>query len=365
MKLLDRYLAREVAAGLLVAGPAICLCVAVLQAMRLLPLVVSAGLGAGDAAGLVATLCVPLSAVSLPTAAVVTVLAALARLRGDGELTALAASGASAARVAAAPAAACALVAIAAGALSLYAEPAAYRALEGRLGALLVRAALGRVRPGVIVEPVPALTVLAERRRGEVLEGVVIEDRRAAPAAQLVAATARLSPVPGQAAARLVLERGAVHGRAPAGAGPGQGDVLLIASFSRLELTIALDEAAGALASVLPPRLGLGPGALAREAAAGGAGAALAALLLHRRAAVAPGALALCLVALGLGLRLRLASRPWAVALGAALVLGYHLLTRLGEALLEAGALSAAAGGWLPAIVCWAALAAVGGRRGK
>jgi lipopolysaccharide export LptBFGC system permease protein LptF len=312
----------------------------------------------------VATICVPLSAVSLPTAAVVTVLVALARLRSDGELTALAACGAGALRVAAAPAVACAVVAIAAGSLSLFAEPAAYRSLESRLGALLARAALGRIRPGVIVEPVPALTVLARHRRGDTLEGVVIEDRRATPAAQLVAASATLAPMPGRRAVRLVLADGEVHSRAP-GEG-GRAGRLLIASFSRLEVTLALDEAAGGdggLATLLPRRLGQGPDALALAARSGGVAGREAALLLHRRLAVGPGAFALCLVALGLGLGVRLASRPWAAALGAALVLGYHLLSRLGEALVAAGALPAPAGGWLPAVACLAAIAVPLGRR--
>jgi lipopolysaccharide export LptBFGC system permease protein LptF len=112
----------------------------------------------------------------------------------------------------------------------------------------------------------------------------------------------------------------------------------------------------------VPERLGCGPAALAREAAAGGVAGRRAALLLHRRLAVAPGALALCLIALALGLGRRPSSRPWAVALGAALVLGYHLLSRLGEALVEAATIPPPGGGWLPALACWAVAAVVLGR---
>lgn len=346
--LLDRYLAREVAIVLAVTAPALCLLIVMLQAMRLLPLVIAADLDGSDAAHLVATMCVPLSAVAVPAAAVLSVLAVLSRLEGDSELVALRACGASSIRLAVAPGAVCAAVAVSAGLVTLFAEPLAYRSLEDRLGDLLVRASLGQVRPGIIAEPVPDLMVLAKHRQGQHLEQVVIEDRRSEPATLIVARRATLEPARERPAVRLLLEDGTVQNRA------GDG-VLTRASFSSLEATLEL-EAVTASAGVVPPRFGLDPMALWRETSAEGGTGREASLLLHHRLAVAPGAFGLCLITLFLGLSRPIGTKTWAVVFGACLVLGFHLLSRVGEALVEASVLSPGGGGWLPVIACWSAL---------
>lgn len=346
--LLDRYLAREVAIVLGITAPALCFLVVILQAMRLLPLVIAADLGVTDAAYLVATMFVPLSAVAVPAAAVLSILAVLSRLEGDAELVALRACGASSMRLARAPGAVCTAVAIGAGLVTLFAEPLAYRNLEDRLGDLLVRASLGRVRPGIIAEPVPDLMVLAKQRRGQQLEQVVIEDRRSEPVTLLVARTASIEPTRGRPAARLLLEDGTVHSRARNG-------VLTRASFTRLEATLELDAAAVGI-GVVPARFGHDLMALWHEASAEGRTGREASLLLHRRLAVAPGALGLCLITLFLGLSRPIATKTWAVVFGACLVLGFHILSRVGEAFVEASVLSPGGGGWLPAIACWATL---------
>ena len=347
--LLNRYLAREVIGVLLVTGPALCLLVMLLQSMRLLPTVIAADLGPSDVLRLAAALSVPVIAVALPAAAVVTVLMVLARLEGDGELIALRSCGASSARLARAPVVVCAAVAVIAGLLSLYAEPIAYRSLEARLGALLLRSALGRVRPGVIVEIVPGLMVTADRRRGDLLERVVIEDGRRAPSTLLAAASATFEPVHGLPAARLIVEDGTVQSRTPSG-------VLTRASFARLEGTVDLSGAAGSATTVVPRRFGLSPSALHDVSLAGGDAGRDAALLLHRRLAVGPGAFVLCALALALALRRPITARPWAVTIGACLVLVFHLLSRLGEALVEANVLSPGGGAYLPVVVFCAAL---------
>lgn len=347
--LLDRYLARKVAIVLSVTAPSFCLLVALLQAMRLLPLVISADLDIADVAGFLATIIIPLSAVVVPAAAVLTLMMVLSRLEGDGELMALRASGASSTRLAMAPAMVCAVVVLGAGLVTLIAEPFAYRSIEERLGELLVRASLGRVRPGVIAEPVPGLTVVAERREGDILENVMIEDRRSTPSSLLLSRRATFMPSPGEPSLRIVLEEGTVQSRSSAG-------MLTRATFSRLELTLELESSDLGLGALVPRRFGLDLPSLWREASLEGPSGREAAQLLHRRLAVAPGAFGLCLIALFLALTRPIATRTWAIVIGAGLILAFHLLSRFGEALVEASVLSPVSGGWLPAIFCWASL---------
>jgi lipopolysaccharide export system permease protein len=346
--LIHRYLARALLRTLGIVAPALCILVALLQGMRLLPLVAAAGLAPSDLAAVGAALLVPLSAVALPAAAVISVLVVSARLEADGELLALRAAGAGPLRIAAAPAAVCLVVALGAGALSAFVEPAAARGLRERVGGLLVRAAVGRIRDGVVVDAAPGLTVRAARRRGARLDGVFVEDRRREPAAQLFAATAHIVPARDRAALGLRLDDGELHGRTADGR-------RIWASFGRLETSVPLPAAEEALAAVVPRRLERDLAGLAADARAGEPAAAF---LLHRRLALAPGAFALCLLAVLLGTSGRVAARPWAVAAGAALVLAFHLAARLAEALVEAGAASPAAGGWLPAVLGWAAVGA-------
>lgn len=346
--MIHRYLGREIARTLVIVAPALCSLVALLQVMRLLPLVAAAGLGADDVLTVSLALLVPLSAVGLPAAAVISLLVVTARLEADGELLALRAAGASSARMALAPAALCLIVALGAGALTLFAEPAAARTLQSRLNTLLVRASLGRIRDGLVVEPAPGLTVFAQRRRGNQLEGLFLEDRRQAPALQLFATKARVMPAGNRAALQLILENGEIQGRTVRGR-------RLRATFRRLETTLALPGATEALASVVPRRLGRDPWQLARDAR-GGEDSEAAALLLHRRLALAPGALGLCLLTLMIGLRGRITAHPWAVTIGAGLVLAYHLVARIAEALVEVDLLGRIGGGWAPVVLTWTAL---------
>ena len=173
--MLYRYMAREVGGVLLVAAPAICLLIGLLQVMRLAPLLAGAGIGIGESLELVSLVLVPLVTIALPAATVISVLMALGRLESDNELMALRAAGVGPARLAAAPLLLCAVVALATGACSLVAEPAAYDTLHRRLGGLLARATLGRVRSEVITEISLGLTVLGHRDGENRLERVFIE----------------------------------------------------------------------------------------------------------------------------------------------------------------------------------------------
>lgn len=347
--LVHQYLSRQIGGALLLTTPTLCLLVVLLQAMRLLPLVAAADAEVLELLELSSLLLVPLSAVALPASAVVALLAVLSRLESDNELLALRACGVGTARLAAAPIAVGLVIAVTAGALATWAEPASYRQLQRHLGDLLGRSALGQVRPGVIATPAPELTLFAARRSGGRLEQLFLEDRSREPATQIFAAAAEVEVLTDPAALRLVLEDGEVQSRDRRGR-------RIRATFHQLETEVELASVGGTLAAIAPDRLTLGPHQLALEAGQRGPEAVAAGLLLHRRLSLALGALGLYLLALALGLIRPVATRPWAVTLGATLVLSYHLLVRLGEALARAGTVSPAAGGWLPAAICWTLL---------
>jgi lipopolysaccharide export LptBFGC system permease protein LptF len=347
--LLNRYLAKEIGGVLIVAAPAICLLVALLQGMRLAPVVAGADIAGLEAARLIGLLLVPLVSAVLPAAAVISLLVAFGRLAGDGELVALRASGVGSGGLAAAPVVVCAAVALTSGAVSIFGEPGAYTAMHRRLGELLSRAAMSRVRPGVICEPTEAITVWSQARRGNRLKGVFIEDRHSDPPVQLFAAAASFGPLAGHPAVRLVLEDGELQARAPDG-------TLTRATFSRLETVVELEGASRSLASLVPRHLGRSPWQLIDDARSDAPGARTAALVLHRRLSVAPGTVGLCVLTLLLVLWRPVPGRPLAIVLGALLLLGYHLLVRTGEAAAESGLVSPVAGGWLAAGASWLAV---------
>jgi lipopolysaccharide export LptBFGC system permease protein LptF len=347
--LLHRYMAREVGGVLIVAAPTILILIGLLQGMRLAPLMAGAALGGLELAELVGLLLIPLATISLPAASVIALLMALGRLAGDGELLALRASGAGTGRIGAAPLTICAAVALATGANALVLEPMAYAGLERRMAGLMTRSALGQIRPTVISEPSPGLSVLVRQRQGDRLGGVFIEDRRGDRPIQLFAVSANLSPRQGRTEVRLVLSEGQLQAHAPDG-------TLTRASFERLEATFRLDEAARELAAVLPRRMGRSSAALAVDAIGSDHEVAReAALLLHRRLAMGPTTLGLCLLTLLLGLWRPITGRPVVLVLAALLILGSHLLVRVGEAAVGSGVLPPVAGGWLAAAATWAA----------
>ena len=347
--MLYRYMTREIGGVLLIAAPSLCLLIGLLQAMRLAPLLAGAEIGAGESLELVGLLLVPLITIALPAATVISVLMALGRLESNGELLAMRAAGAGPTRLAAAPAFLCALVALTTGVCSLLAEPAAYDALHGRLGGLLSRATLGRIRSDVITELSPGLTVLGHRLEGNRLGRVFIEDRREDQSVQLFSSTASLAPHPSRTELGLVLEDGALYRRSPDG-------TLTRASFSRLEAVFDLDDSARDLSAIVPHQLGKSPSELLAESARGGPEARPAQILLHRRLAAAPGALGLCMLTILFGLWRPASGRPVAVILGALLLLGYHLTFRAGEAAVEARLLPPFLGAWLGVASCWAAV---------
>lgn len=349
--LLDRYLLSKFVVALIIAAPTLCAFVLLLQTMRLLPLVAHAGASLAELASIFGFVLVPLLVMTLPASMIISQQMVLTRLQSEGELLALSAAGVSRFRIALAPGLVALTVAIIAGALSLYGEPAVYGGLQRQMADLMVRSLLGRIEPGILVEPTPELTILAYARRGDQLDRIFIDDRRRQPAAQLYAQRATLAPLPGRAAVTMRLEEGFLHTR------EGRHRVIR-AHFDRLEASFAFGDTAAELDTLFPARLAATPAELAHTIEQGDeADARDAALLLHRRLATAPGALGLCLAALALALLRPIGRRPWAFTLGATLVLGFHLLLRLGEAAVDAGRLAPAAGAWLPALVFWAALA--------
>jgi lipopolysaccharide export LptBFGC system permease protein LptF len=351
--LIHRYLARRFLLALLVAAPAASLLVLLLQAMRILPLIALAGAGVSEILEVLALVSIPLLSLTLPAATIIAQQMVLARLERDGELLALSAAGVGPLRLALAPAALALIVALIAGMLTIFAEPAAFRGLQSRMSDLMVRSLLGQIHPGVLVEPTPELTFLAQGRGRGQLSQVFIDDRRRRPSAQLYAARAKLTPLSNRAAVRLLLEEGLVKTR-------DERERVIQARFERLEITIALSGAAGELEALFPARLTATAWELAELGAEERSDEAPAALLLlHRRLGLGPGTLGLCLLTLCLALISPFGRRPWAIALGAALLLGFHLMTRLGEALVVEHRLDPFVGGWLPSMTIWAALTLV------
>lgn len=341
------YVGRQVGAALALVAPALVALVALIQTMRLAPLVAGAAVEPAELASLAGCVAALLLPVALPAATVLALVAVLGRLETEGELSAMRAAGAGPARIAAGPLALAAAAAAAAGLAAVHLEPPAQGALRAGLARLMAEGAVRSLRPGVMAELAEGLTIRFLRQEGASLAGLFVEDRRDGRSAEIFASRGRLELGASPEALRLVAEEGAVFSRSSDG-------TLTRASFGRLETGLDLAGTRGGLEAVLPRRLAMTRAELARAARGGDLEGRLAAHLLHRRLALGPGALGLAVLAILVGLGAGGGrARPWALARAAGLVLAFHLVSRLGEAAASSGDLGPALGAWLPALAAW------------
>jgi lipopolysaccharide export LptBFGC system permease protein LptF len=330
---LIRYLLRQLAPWLCIAVAGAVLLFLTTQLVRVVPVFVGAGASPVELVSALGLLLVPVLGWSLTPAFVLAVFAVVGRMDAEGELTALDAAGIGRLRLALAPLPAAIALAALAGWIWLEAGPSSQAALREMAGRLAGRAIAGQISAGRFVEPMPGVTIYADRGEAGRYRGVMIEDTRDdSRSTRLVAREAEVGYNPKTRRLELDLRDGTAFIRHGTGAAP------LAMGFDQLRVAAsAIDEITARLGflpwlmSVPTSRLFAGPRADGVEEGEWG-------FALWRRVAGPCGFASLALAATVLALGGRWRNRGLAVAAAGGLFLAYHLFCRLGESLALAGA---------------------------
>ena len=189
VSLLDWYIFRQLAIGLVAVTAGLTALIWLTQSLRFVKLVVDHGLSFGVFLGLTALLVPSFVAVVLPITTFVVVQFVYQRLAGDRELTVMRAAGRSDFALAR-PALVLAVLATLAGyALNLWVVPASFRGFQDFQWEIRNRIVAFLLQDGVFTQLSPGLTVYVRARTPDgVLHGILIDDARNAAAETTVLA---------------------------------------------------------------------------------------------------------------------------------------------------------------------------------
>jgi len=337
--------------------------VAVMLAQNLaqrLPALVAVGFSWGDVFGLLRSLMPLVAAYSVPVGFLFGVLAAVARLSSDAEVTAMRTCGLGLGALLGPALALGALVAVVTGVLMVHGEPAARREMRSVLAKVASRG--GLLEPGRFRAIGPRVVYVQARDRDNGLRRILVADRSDPKRPFLVfAERGRFTFDPATTTLRLELESGDVHFESH------EQESHQRIAFQRFDYAIdatALFERGGstrpremtfaelrdtiAAADRGPLAVGQGGGRPPTEFRA----------QYQRRLALPFAPLLFALLGVALGVRRTRSARSWGFLACAVLTTAYYTLLTFGEFLGESGRLPAAPALWIPN-VAFALLAGV------
>lgn len=317
----QRYLFRQTAVALAVAGSAVAILLWLAYSLRFFDLIVSHGLPASTLFALMALNLPRFVATALPLALAAAILFVFHRLWSDSELVALRAAGLSDLRLAAGPLTVAALATVLTASITLWIAPEAARAFRELHHGIRHDLVAIAIQPGRFQTPSPGLTLYARRADGEGhYGGMLVNDaRRPDRRTTLIAATGRL--VRGEDGPRIVLINGSRHDLDVA------AGRLSVVTFDRYEMPLT-DALSAVQREPAPAELPLAT-LLARHGDARAEG--------HQRLAsiLLPGAMALTVLAVflaGRSWRAGRGRRLWAAAGAAVALQSMTLAVRYGAA---------------------------------
>lgn len=342
-----RYLFRRVALPTAAVAASAAALIWSLQAVRVLPEVLTDATPVGAALRALLLPLVPAAAFALPLAAAFGLLVAARSCRRDGTLETLASCGIGPRRIAQ-PFLAVGLAAgLASAALSVAAEPAALAALRDDVPVLAASAVEGRASPGEFTSVAGGIDLFVGGRDGRILSDVLVARREPGGASVEVFARSMVLRRGAAGDPEMALERGTIR---RSGAG-GEVDV----AFDAMTLPLDLGDARGAVERLLPAGQ-VAPAAALIDPDALGAFGPWDRYLVLRRLAPPLQALLLAVAATGLAILRRGGAAAWSATAGGFL-LAFALL-RTAEPFCRDGVLSPAAAVLLPHVPL-AVLAAV------
>ncbi|HVG61148.1 MAG TPA: LptF/LptG family permease [Hyalangium sp.] len=339
MKLLARYLLKELIVPLVVWVAFLFLLLFVMQFLRGTEVLLGSAVTLGDIGRLILYLAPHFLVMALPIAFLLAILLGLGRLSEDRELTALQALGISPTQLLAGPLAIGALLGGLMLLLSFTGEPWGMSAVRDLINEVIKKNVAGDVKSGVFYEDLSDLTLYAEKvdGKGERWTHVLLHDDREPSSPLLVLAqTGRLSTSGGEEALRLVLKDGEVHR-----ATRTTTDYSLL-RFEQGEISVGLGGSLNRKNRFRAPKEEMTPGELlqaAEEAEKSGGDPRPFLMSLHSRLGNALAPLSFALLGTPLAIGRRQAGRAWGYLLTLSGYVLFYLLSRAFEHLGNQGKL--------------------------
>ena len=347
MRLLDRYIGREVASHSILGLAVFTFVFFVPQLVRLMDLIVRHSSGAGTVALLFLCALPPVLGFTLPMAMLVGVLIGLGRLSADSEIVALHASGISMRRLLVPIGVLALAAAIATSVMTFWLSPASIHALRGLEQALLSSQAPFAVQPRVFDERFPGFVLYVQDVEAAATHwrGVFLVSTGGTPgSAVTIAADATLVAVPGSEGDKdrldLHLGSGSTH----------EYDSHLpnrysVTTFGQSDLPVDISTSVGGAG---PPALTLSEKSMMTLLRERGPRWRDARVELHRRLAFPTACLVFALLGVPVGVRPRRGGRATGMILTLVLIGGYYFLFVTGLRMAQQGAV-------LPWVGVWAA----------
>jgi lipopolysaccharide export system permease protein len=264
VRILDRYVLREVLAPFITWVAFLFLLLTVMQFLRGSDVLLGSAVTLIDVAKIIVALGPHFLVMAIPVAFLLAILLGLGRLSEDRELTALESLGVSPARVLAVPLAVSGALGLLMLGLAARAEPRGLVSAKSLVSDVIKKNIIGDVKPGVFYEDLSELTLYAEKvdkTRG-VWTHVMLHDERDPRSPLLVLAReGKVNPSGPGAALTLGLSDGAVHRADPTGSD------YTVVHFQRADVAIGAEESIFRKNRLSSPREELTPGELLEEAA--------------------------------------------------------------------------------------------------
>jgi lipopolysaccharide export system permease protein len=337
VKLLARYLLKELVVPLVVWGAFRFLLLFVMQFLRGTEVLLGSAVTLGDIGLLILYLAPHFLVMALPIAFLLAILLGLGRLSEDRELVALQALGISPTQLLAGPLAIGVLLSGLMLLLTFTGEPWGMSAVRDLVADVIKKNVAGDVKSGVFYEDLSDLTLYAERveGRGERWTHVLLHDDREPSSPLLVLSqTGRLTTSGGEEGLRLSLKDGEVHR-----ANRATTDYSLL-RFEQGEISVGLGGSANRKNRFRSPKEEMTPGELlqsAEEAEKSGGDPRPFLMSLHNRIGNALAPLAFALLATPLAIGRRQAGRAWGYLLTLSGYVLFYLLSRAFEQMGQQG----------------------------
>ncbi len=350
MKLLARYLLKELVVPLVVWVAFLFLLLFVMQFLRGTDVLLGSAVRLDDIGRLVLYLAPHFLVMALPIAFLLAILLGLGRLSEDRELTALQALGVSPAQLLAAPvtvaAGLCAMMVL----MTCTVEPWGLSGVRDLVNEVIKKNVAGDVKSGVFYEDLSDLTLYAERVNTETgtWTHVLLHDDRDSNNPLLVLAKGGTVSTRGQGEAlRLELEEGEVHRASRASTGYN------VVRFDRGEIAVGLT-GMSRRNKFRSPKEEMTPAELlaaAEDAERKGEDPRSFLVALHNRLGNAVAPLSFAILATPLAIGRRQAGRAWGYLLTIGGYVLYYLLSRAFEQMAQQGKLPASLAGQLPNVL--------------
>ncbi len=340
MRIIDRYISREVFSHALIGLAIFTFVLFVPQLVRLMELIVRHSADAGTVLALVACLLPGVLTFTLPMAVLVGVMIGLGRMSADSETIALHAVGIGTRRLLVPIAALALLATLVTVGMTLWIGPAAlskFRELEQRLRATQ---ASFEIQPRVFDERFPGLVLYVQdiAAAGTRWRGLLLAESGENGGRLTVAEEARVIADRDEGKLQIHLENGSTHEYSPE-----EPTRYSVSTFGQSDLPIRVEGLDAARASP-PSKAEWSPGQLT---AAAGDDRREARVELQRRLALPAACLVFALAGVPMGARPRRGGRAAGVVITGLLIVGYYLVFVTGAGMARRGVVSPFLGLWM------------------